>query len=227
MLDRIVHGPDRRPTAGTVSLIAPPTLAHRFLHGMIAQFVRDHPQTRIHIEVAPSGDVVSQVADGRADIGLTDSQLQHPSVALEPFRRSTGHVLMPRGHVLAQREGPLGAEELANHAFIALTRRFSVRAHLDSIFAGIGREPKIVAEVATAALACELVRAGVGVSILNPFPLALRSDQDVVYRPFEPSITYESSFVLSNALPPSATARRFIDFVRRRQPEDGYSEPIR
>ena len=73
----------------------------------------------------------------------------------------------------------------------------------------------------------EFVRAGVGITIINPFPMSLRKDPEIRFIPFRPGIAYETSFVLPSMSPPSAVARRFIDFVRSNQQEDGYSRAIR
>jgi DNA-binding transcriptional LysR family regulator len=84
-----------------------------------------------------------------------------------------------------------------------------------------------VIEAATSAIAYELVRRGTGITLINPFPVAFRGDADVVIRPFTPKVPFETSFVLSTAAPATRAVRRFIDFVRQHQAEDGYSFPIR
>jgi DNA-binding transcriptional LysR family regulator len=209
-----------------VKLIASPTLAHLFIPPLIAAFYKQEPSVQLQVEIGITADVISKTADGTFDVGMTDARLHHPSIVFEPVRRAIAHVILPVKHRLAQKT-ELVAMDLHQEPFIALTRRFTVRTTLDAIFRDAGSEPREVIEAATSAIAYELVRANVGITLLNPFPLVLRQDNDVVFRPFAPQIPFETSFVLSTAAPISTAARRFIDFIHHHQVEDGYSTPVR
>jgi DNA-binding transcriptional LysR family regulator len=225
-LDRLGREPGAGAEGETIRFIAPPTMAHRFLPPMLAAFHAAEPSIRMQVEIGVTSDVIAKVADGAFDLGMTDAQLHHPSVAFETFRRASAHaVLLADDPLTAKSE--ITPQDLHQRPFIALTRRFSVRSALESIFRDAGVEPCIVVEAATSAIAYELVRAGVGLSLLNPFPLAFRKDDKVVIRPFSPQLTFESAFVQSTAAPVAPAVRRFIDFVRRHQAEDGYSFPVR
>jgi DNA-binding transcriptional LysR family regulator len=225
-LERLGNPPEETLQGQLVRFIAPPTMAHRFLPRLVAAFHQAEPSIRMQIEVGITADVIAKIADGNFDIGITDAQLHHPSVVFEPFRRSNAHVILPADHVLASRP-VISAADLDKQPFIALTRRFSVRSALDRVFLDSGIAPRIVVEAATSAIAYELVRAGVGITLINPFPLAFRGDTDVVIRPFAHTVPFETSFVLSTAAPPTQAARLFMDFVRRSQADDGYSTPLR
>jgi DNA-binding transcriptional LysR family regulator len=225
-LDRLGQVPGALADGETIRLIAPPTIAHRFLPQMVADFNRAEPGTRLHLEIGITADIIAKMADGNFDIGITDSQLHHPSVFFEPFRRSTSHAVMAADHPLAAKQ-EITPADLHLQPFIALSRRISVRSIHERIFQDAGSEPRIVIEAATSAIAYELVRRGAGITLINPFPVAFRGDADVVIRPFTPKVPFETSFVLSTAAPATRAVRRFIDFVRRHQAEDGYSFPIR
>jgi DNA-binding transcriptional LysR family regulator len=225
-LARLGRSPGEAADGETLRLIAPPTIAHRFLPPLLAAFHEAEPGVRTVFEIGITADVVAKLADGVFDLGITDAQLHHPSVVFEVFRRATAHAVMRADDPLAEKS-EITPTDLHQRPFIALTRRFSVRSALEGVFRDAGAEPKIVVEAATSAIAYELVREGAGVTLLNPFPLAFRGDPDVAIRPFSPKVTFETSFVLSTAAPATSAARRFMTFVRRHQAEDGYSSPIR
>jgi DNA-binding transcriptional LysR family regulator len=218
-------GPEQRETR-PVLLIAPPTVAHRFLPEIVAAFMREEPGVRMQIEVGTTSDVISQVADGRFDLGITDGQVNHPALIFEPFRRAYAHVILRADDPLAANV-EIGPTDLHREPLIALTRRFLIRSTLERLFADAGAEPEIVMEAATSAIAYELARAGVGKAIINPFPVSLRQDADMAIRPFAPRASFETCFVRPSAAPPPARARRFMDFLKSRQREDGYSLPVR
>jgi DNA-binding transcriptional LysR family regulator len=209
-----------------VRLIAPPTIAHRFLPQIIAEFLAAEPDIRMQVEIGTTSDVITNVADGRYDFGITDGQVNHPALAFEPFRRAYAHVFLRRDHPLAVKP-EITAAELDGQPFIALQRRLQIRTTLERMFMEAGAEPRVVLEAATSAIAYELVRSGLGVTIINPFPVAFRTDPDIVIRPFMPRASYETCFAMPSAAPPPAHARSLMDFIRSRQGEDGYTFPIR
>jgi DNA-binding transcriptional LysR family regulator len=221
-LDRLGRGHHDKSQPATIRLIAPPTIAHRFLPPLLAAFVRTEPQTQLHIEVGTTGDVIAKTADGSFDIGISDAQPAVPTVVFEPFRRARIHAIFPCDHRLAH-QPEITAADLDGEAFIALTRRFAVRAILDRLFEASGVRPRIVVEAATSAIAYELVRSGLGFTLLNPFPVAFRADRDVAIIPFVPIVPFETVFVFPTATPTPPAARRFADFIRREQAQDGIS----
>jgi DNA-binding transcriptional LysR family regulator len=218
-------GPEKRETR-PVLLIAPPTVAHRFLPEVVAAFMREEPDVRMQIEVGTTSDVISQVADGRFDLGITDGQLSHPALIFEPVRRAYAHVILRNDDPLSAKP-EIGPADFEGRRWIALTRRFLIRSTLERMFADAGVTPEITIEAATSAIAYELARAGVGLAIINPFPVSLRQDSDMAIRPFAPRASFETCFVRPSAAPPTARARRFMDFLKSRQREDGYSVPVR
>jgi DNA-binding transcriptional LysR family regulator len=225
-LERLGRGRGEVAEGEQLKLIAPPTIAHRFLPPLLAAFHAQEPGVRVLVEIGITADVVAKMADGVFDLGITDAQLHHPSVVFESFRRATAHAVMRADDPLVS-QSEIVPQDFQQRPFIALTRRFSARTAIDSIFRDAGVEPTIVVEAATSAIAYELVRHGAGITLLNPFPIAYRGDADVAIRPFAPKVTFETSFVLSTAAPATAVTRRFISFIRKHQADDGHSLPIR
>jgi DNA-binding transcriptional LysR family regulator len=217
-----------RPEDATpiLRVAAPPTLAQWFLHPLLGAFFRQEADTRIYVEIGSGPEVVTMMANGNMDLGLVDAGPQHAGVRYLAFRASQAHAVLPASSPLAKRPF-LTPQDLHEQPFIALARRFPSRTTLERLFLSAGVMPRIQMEVSTAVAAYEFVRAGVGITIINPFPMSLRQDPEIRFIPFRPGIAYETSFVLPSMSPPSAVARRFIDFVRSNQQEDGYSRAIR
>lgn len=224
-LERLKEWPHPRAQAGTLRIIAASTLAHGFLSLMLPRFHILEPEIEIQVEIGRSPDVIATIADRKADVGLVDQAASHSGVRAQPFRRATAHVAMLRSHRLAGLEW-IDPIQLVGEPLIALARRLPARAEIDRCFASRGLTPQIVAESATAALALELVRQGMGVAILNPFPFSLTPDPHLVFRRFSDDIVFETSILEPDMMPPNLAARRLIDFIRREQPGDGCSTII-
>ncbi|MDJ0946465.1 MAG: LysR substrate-binding domain-containing protein [Kiloniellales bacterium] len=201
-------------SAEALRLAIPPTLAHRFLHPHIASFLKLHPEQAISLDIRGTDVLVPGIAEQRYHLGITDSEIRHSGVRVEPFLRSEGVCVLPADSPLAGRE-VIRPRDLRDQPYVALTRRHSSRAATDRVFAEAGVERRIVVETATAVSAYELVRAGLGVAVLNPFPVALRADGAVVIRPFAPRLAYLTAFIVSAAAPLPAAGRAFMRHVRR------------
>lgn len=218
ILDGLSGAPAPAPRTAPLKIAAPPTIAHRFMPRLIAGFLAEHPDLTIHMEIGTTEAVVAAVANANAHLGISDGLARHDGVTPHAYIRACGHAVLPKGHRLAN-HAVVTPGDFAGETFIALTRRFHRRYVYDRIFADAGVERHLLVETATSIAVCEMVRAGLGISIVNPFPVALREDDSLVFRPFDPVVDYLSSFICPvGPVPP--VAQRFIEFARACIPAD-------
>ncbi len=210
-LDRIDGPPE--PAQESLRLIAPPTYAHRFLVHHIATFLTANPHFFVSLEVASSEEVIRSIQEQRFDLGLTGVEMSREGVALTPYRVSTAVCAIPEGHPLAELE-TIRPQDLHGHRLIALTRRHARRAQLDKVLTNVRSVPHIVAEASTSFAAVDLVREGLGVTVVNPFPVAQYRSGDVAFRLFASPIKYNSYFVTPEHAPTPAIARAFMRHLR-------------
>ena len=110
---------------------------------------------------------------------------------------------------------------------VGFLRRLGTRTVAEQIFNRAGIRPKIIAETATTMAAVELTRAGIGVSLVNPFPLLTVPQEGLEIRPFETDIEYRTSFVLPTNRPSTTLARHFMRHIKLTTPDDKYSEAMK
>jgi DNA-binding transcriptional LysR family regulator len=205
-----------RPASGegvaALQIVTTATLAEGVLAPLLPGLMAAWPGLTLSVEIAASGAVVTAVADGAADLGLLDQFRPHGSLSALVLRAGEAAVLLPPGHPLAERP-EIGVAELAAHPLIALPRRFLLRAVLDRMFREAGLAPQIVVESATSAFAADLVASGLGVAVLNPFPVAaLRPG--LVLRPFRPAIRLDTALVTAASLPLRPAVARLAELLR-------------
>lgn len=223
LLDRVSRGRTYKSET-YLRLVAPPTPAHRFLQSVIASFIRENSDIHVHLEIDSSAQVINAVAERQADLGLTDNPVSHDGIETVPFRRAQAHVVVPVGHPLEALE-VAGPNDIATYPFIALTRRFPSRTTIERIVAERGLNLDIKVETATSASASELVAEGVGIALLNPFPVVLRNDERLKFIPFAPAIQFETKFLMPRGVS-NAAAQRFIDHLRRNAKSDAFSQAL-
>jgi DNA-binding transcriptional LysR family regulator len=215
-LARLEHWPNTPSLGQSLRVTATPTLAHAFLAPLVVKFLQVEPETRLRVEIGHSEDAIRGVADGSADLGVIDVTGPHPGVRAESFRQATAHVMMRTDHPLAAKER-ISPQDLDGVPQVALTRRVASRARVDRVFADQGVEPRIMLEAGTLQFLTDFVRAGLGVAVVNPFPVAYVTGAGLTYRPFTPEIDYESSFIFPATGGNLPVARRFVDFMRQEQ----------
>ncbi len=219
-LDRI-DGPSQ-PTRETLRLIAPPSYAHRFLVTQLSNFLKANPNFFVSMEVASSVDVIRGIMDEKFDLGISGVELSHEGVRLQPYRVSSAVCAMPPDHPLAQRDHIMPID-LHGQNLIALTHRHARRSQLEKELNEHHSSPHIVAEVSTSFAAIDLAREGLGLAIINPFPVVHYRAADIAIRPFVSQMQYRSYFVASDHNPLSSVARAFIRHLRLHTPSDPFS----
>jgi DNA-binding transcriptional LysR family regulator len=224
-LARLASWQQNAPSESVLRIAASPTLAHHILPPVVAQFRKVAPEVTVQVEISNGASVIAAVADLVADLGLMDTPGFHPAVVAEPFRLAEAHCVMPRDHRLAVRE-VITARDLADEPIIGLPRRLSSRMALERAFADEGLKPRLVAETSTSDLAIALVGEGVGVTLLNPYPLCRADMPDLVARRFLPAISYRTSLLFPGAAGSQAIARRFADLLKSMQPDDGLTRAL-
>ena len=202
-----------RSHSGTLRIVAPPTIAHRFLPSRVAMFARENRDLEIVFDVLSSDALVSSIAEGRHDVALTDTMPAHEGVRADLLLATEAICLMPAPHRLAT-HAVVRPQDLEGEPFIAMTRRHSGRAAIDRAFDRTGVRRRIVIEASTAVSAVEFVREGLGLALVNPFPIVHQLGRGIEARPFEPGIPYRTSFLTPSAGPMSPAGRAFVELVR-------------
>ena len=121
-----------------------------------------------------------------ARTSLAVRELSEPSGAR--YERGTVDVidlgLIPAGHPLASSEGPLNLQDFEDHAFVSLGPKDPYRMILDRMFDEAGVTRRLPVTMQSANAVCEMVRSGLGVSILNPLTALGYLGDRVVLRGF-------------------------------------------
>jgi DNA-binding transcriptional LysR family regulator len=224
-LERMSRWPDGAHGRTLLRIASSPTLAQLLLTGFIARMRVAEPSQTYSVEICTGTDVLAAVADRRVDLGLLDMPVGHPAIRAEIIREAHVHVLMPEDHPLAALEA-ICASDLAGVPLILLPHRFAARGEIDKSFQRAGVRPNMVAEVSVTSFAAELVRQGLGLSIFNPFPLAITHIPGTVWRPFHPVIQYRTYLLFPATGGVDPAARRFADMMARDMPEDGLSRAV-
>ncbi|MFG6084135.1 LysR substrate-binding domain-containing protein [Paracoccus litorisediminis] len=169
-----------------------PTFAQSLLPRAVARLHRDTPGLTIEID---NGDPRNQspISGFNFDIGLIEGDYDDPTTEVIPLGSFRHVCLIPAGHPLASGTEPLTLQDLEDQPFISLGPKDPYRLILDRMFdeASVTRRMPVTMQSANGA--CEMVRSGVGLTILNPLTALGYLGERVAIRAFAQA----PSFVVS------------------------------
>ncbi|WP_343032600.1 LysR family transcriptional regulator [Tritonibacter litoralis] len=211
------------PVEETLHLHAPPSFAHTFLVDQIGRFLQMNPHFYVRLEVGTSEEVARAVLEQRSDLGLCSVDYSRAGLKQLPFRSARAVCAMARDHPLAERE-EIHPADLDGQDLITFLPRQTRRGQLDRILAQAQSRVHLVAEVSTSFAAAEFASTGLGVSVVNPFPIHYRKPERLEFRPFIAPITYRVNFMVADTRPVPRIARAFMRHLRLYTPNDRFSE---
>jgi DNA-binding transcriptional LysR family regulator len=204
----------RSRRVGSLRIAAYPALATSFLPRVVADFLKERPKLHISVQGLGSRIVLDQVASGQCDIGFASDVFEFPSVTSQSIGGLTAVAAVPADHRLARR-AVLTPKDFRGEPFIALGQFTLLRHRIDHAFAANRVERTIHVETQLTEIACSLVAAGVGVSIVDPLIAEEFKARGVAIRPFSPRIASEFAALYPAQRTPSGVALEFIAVFRR------------
>lgn len=180
----------RARRAGTLRIAAMPALCNGILPRFIGTFLPEHPRLDLAIFGLASHAVLNWVVSEQCDIGFASAPIEHGAADIEKMPSVRYVAVLPEGHRLAKR-AVVRPKDLQNENFIALGPSTRSRFRIDDVFSKHGVSHSKRVETPLTEIACALVAAGVGVSIVDPFTAREFSTRGVIARRFEPAIEFQ------------------------------------
>jgi DNA-binding transcriptional LysR family regulator len=215
-LERIAHSARelRERGAGVLRIAAMPALANGVLPRFAGEFLKGRESLDLAVFGLMSVTVLDWVVSDQCDIGFAAAPIQHPAVRAEQMPPARYVAVLPQGHRLARRRF-LKPRDLAGEPFVKIGPTTPSTFRLDDVFAAAGVTRRIRVETPLSAIACALVGAGVGVSVVDPFTAAQYAGHGVVSRPFRPAIDFQVAALHPAGRTLSPVAREFVDGFAR------------
>ncbi len=200
-------------TAKPLRIAAPPTIAHCLLEPIIARFHAAVPTVKVTLDIATTPAVLELVTDHRADIAIADVAAPNSSFHRIPIHQSSLVCALREDHPLAG-ASHIRPEDLYGMPMVLLVKRNPARALIDRLCTKAGVKLNVVIETSNALSALRFAEAGVGATLINPFPATLAPTKGMRFIPFEPAISFETAFFQLADSPVSSTVQRFVEFTK-------------
>lgn len=208
----------------SLRILVPPTLAYGFINHATTLFIKKY-QVNVHLEISRSEQLLSLIAKEQADIVITDNMTINSNYNLTqiPMRETQIICAIPKIHELCTKN-TITPDDLHEQPFIALVKSNIGRTVIDRALNKSKSKPNIIAEVSDQDTAMTFVKNGLGVSLINSFPI-IETD-DIVYREFTPTIMSNICFFTSKKT--EHEIQLYIEFIKDNQPDTSlFSTPIK
>lgn len=199
-----------RGDAGVVRLLHSSSIPVSSLLPSIRRFLDEAPKARIDLDRLSSEIQITEIANGRADIGIVRLPVlrRDPGVSFIELADEPLWVALPPNHPLAGRQA-LAIGELQNEQFVSAVHR--ERGGLARLVTDLclsrGYVPKLARVITRKTSMLNLVAAGLGIAII-PQCMTSMLPAGPICRPLaDPDARARSALVLP--LQPTALARRF------------------
>ncbi|EEJ7719952.1 LysR family transcriptional regulator [Salmonella enterica] len=216
-LDRIVSAAEslREFRQGELSIACLPVFSQSFLPPLLPPFLARYPDVSLNIVPQESPLLEEWLSAQRHDLGLTET-LHAPAGTTRTELLTLNEVcVLPCDHPLAAKT-VLTPDDFQGENFISLSRLDSYRQLLDTLFAEHQVKRRMVVETHSAASVCAMVRAGAGVSIVNPLTALDYAASGVTVRRFSIDVPFTVSLIRPLHRPASALVDAFSKHLQTR-----------
>lgn len=206
----------RSRSQGQLRLVTAPRIGQGLVSPALALFRREHPEIRVSVDMQSRFGIEGSVGTRLYDLGIISLPVSHPLVEIEnkPLFRVRVEAMLPEKHRLAAQRS-VTAQDLAAEPLLGLWPGQRWRKQVDDFFGSGGVRPQYAVETRSSLMACQLVRDGVGVALLDRICAQAIDLRGIVMRPLEPERWILFGYVYQARQPLGANAVAFLDCLRR------------
>ena len=201
--------------SGVVTIACVPSAVAYSLPGVIGRYHEQYPRISIRIIDESSSQVLTAVAHGDADFGLTYIGTQDPDIVFKPLMEERFVAAVSRGHPLAQRSG-VTWKDLEQHAYIGLAQGSGNRFLIDQALMRSDTRPRWFCEVRHVPALVSMVEAGLGVGVVPQLAMPPAGHAALVSIPLhEPQVSRTLGLIHRRGRELNPVARLFYDLLVR------------
>ncbi len=206
----------RTEAKGRLRLVTAPRIGRGIVAPALALFCHEHPGVRASVDEQSRFGIEAQMGTRLYDLGVISLPVSHPFVEIEnhPLFQVRMEALLPAKHRLADKPS-LTAADLAAEPLLGLWPGQPWRQQVDDFLRSGGARADYAIETRSSLMACQLVREGAGVAILDRLCAQAIDLRGLVIRPLVPERWILFGYIHQLRQPPSDNASAFLDCVRR------------
>ncbi len=202
--------------SGMVTIACVPSAVAYFLPDVIREYHAQYPRIRIRIIDESSSQVLTAVARGDADFGLTYIGANDAEIEFKPLLEEAFVAAVSRTHPLARRKWVQWAD-LEDHPYITLAQGSGNRFLMDQALVHSGCQPRHFCEVQHVPALVSMIEAGLGVGVVPRLAMPGEGHGTLVSVPLRnPVVTRTIGLIHPRGKALNPVARLFYDLLAQR-----------
>jgi len=199
--------------SGLVTIACVPSAVAYFLPGVVRTFHERYPRIRIRIIDESSSQVLTAVARGEADFGLTYIGVNDADIEFTPLLEEPFVVAVRRDHPLA-RQKTVDWADLSAYEYISLAQGSGNRFLIDQALAHGKVRPRHFCEVQHVPALVSMVEAGLGVGVVPRLAMPGEEHASLVsLRLCNPQVTRSLGLIHRRAKELNPVVKLFYDLL--------------
>lgn len=155
--------------SGVLRIALADSVCSTFLPGLLQRYHAQYPQVELILRTATADEMLQLLGSNQIDLAYTfDQPILQPNLVLAADAPEPVCFIAPPDHPLAQ-QASVSLQELAQQEFLLTERGMSYRDALDQCLAAQNLALHPYLELGSAALLCEMVEQGMGLSFLPEY----------------------------------------------------------
>jgi DNA-binding transcriptional LysR family regulator len=151
--------------AGQIRVLSNTNALTEFLPEALSSFLATHPNVSVDLEERLSDEIVGQIAEGVADLGIVAATVDVSELETYPFRKDRFVLVVAHGHPLAKRS-KIAFADVLRHDFVGLDRASALQRFLADKAARSGQALRLRVQLRSFDAVCRLVECNVGIGIV-------------------------------------------------------------
>lgn len=199
--------------AGALRVATLPALAQWVVPQAIARFLDSRPNVTVFVQSLPSRQIAEMVSTRQFDVGVVELPLSQPAIEIEPLEPVLSMAVMQANHRLAKKR-VLSLRDLAGERMVLLSPHSYMRYQIDDAFMSIGVAPIVVVETPSSSIACAMVAAGAGITLVSQWTAEPFAGPDLAVRKIKEAIASRYAIICPSSQVQAVLAAAFAAELR-------------
>jgi DNA-binding transcriptional LysR family regulator len=208
IIDRLGTGASQELRIGSV-----PSIANVMAPRAIERVRRRHPDLVIDINILKIEEAIDYLLLEKGEVVAISSRFEHPNLTFEPLASGELFCIVAEGHPLAERD-TISAEEIVRHPLIGIDPNDPYGRIMANIFRERDLPYAITIRARFGTTVCALVKAGLGIAVIDQFTVAHGAVSGVKLLTIEEPTRFDTFIARKSGAVLSSFAETFVDALR-------------
>jgi DNA-binding transcriptional LysR family regulator len=189
-----------------------PSISQVMVPRAIVQLRSRHPELVIDINILKMEETIDYLLLNKGELVAMSHSIKHPTIASRELAHGRLFCIVPDGHPLAKRS-EVTPREIASHPLIGIDPADPYGRIMADIFRRSGIPFQITIRARFGSTVCTLVRAGLGIAVIDQFTLAYGAQPGVTALEISETTEFKTFLMTRNDITLSLYANHFIKLL--------------